>query len=440
MQQDPIIIIGSGMAGYSLARELRKLNTELAITLICRDNGDSYSKPTLSNAFAQAKSAESLAIATSEAMAQSLNIKVMNFYQVSDINTEQQTVTVHPVLASDKQQILAYAKLVIAAGASPRLLPNVPVDNQRIFAINHLDDYKHFQQKIQTLVAESLVAESDAQVNIAIIGAGLIGCEFANDLISQQFASESQDDKMTISVFDNAKVPMANQLPSQAGQALQQALEQGGVKFELGVAIQSIVNQDNKVAITLTNGSGETEVKLVDIVLVAIGLVANTSLAEHAGLQVAHLSDNFATNTHLPRTAKQGILVNEFLQTSNPHIYAIGDCANVAGSFMPYVMPLMNQAKALAKTLADSTQAPTAVSYPAMPVAIKTPSLPIVVLPVSAQYPPEQVDWQTTPTADGMVMSAFAKDNTDKLLGFVLVGKEAGKQRMTLSKQVDNWL
>ena len=430
----PVIIIGSGMAGYTLARELRKLNAELPITLICRDNGDSYAKPTLSNAFAQNKAAENIANATSEQMAETLNLTVMNFYHVGHIDPQQKTVTVHPVLAADKQQILPYRQLVLATGANPRLLPDITVDNKQIFAVNHLDEYKKFQQTIHELLAKQ------ASVKVGIIGAGLIGCEFANDLLSK-----NTNDNLTIQVFDNATLPLANQLPQPAGRALQHALEQGGVKFELGVMIDRITAYDKAVEITLKdsdgkNSDGNTLTHTVDVVLIAIGLVANTTLAESADIKVAHLSDDVVACTQLPRTAKQGILVNEFLQTSQPDIYAIGDCANVAGSFMPYVMPLMNQAKALAKTLADLAQPPTAVSYPAMPVAIKTPSLPLVVLPVSARYLAEQINWQNTPTEDGMILSATAIDNPDKLLGFVLVGKEAGKQRMTLVKQVDNWL
>lgn len=430
MNNTPIVIVGSGMAGYSFTREFRKLNADTPVTLICRDNGDSYAKPMLSNAFAQAKLADTLANATADSMAQSLNIKVLNFCEVSDIDPMAKTLTLHGLKDNSNSQGLAYDKLVLATGASSRLLPNMAVDNQWIFAVNHLADYQYFQQKVHALIG------SQGKAHIAIIGAGLIGCEFANDLISQNGCQ--------ISVFDSAKLPLANQLPPPAGQALQTALQTAGVNFELGVSIENVVANDPGVTLTVKHGdgknNGETSDHQADMVLVAIGLVANTQLAEKAGLTVAHLSDTFAENTHLPRTAKQGIVVDEFLQTSDPNIYAIGDCANVAGSFMPYVMPLMNQAKALAKTLSDNTQPHTAVSYPAMPVAIKTPSLPLVVLPVAGQFSPEQIDWHTMPTADGMVMTAFAKADSEKLLGFVLVGKDAAKQRMTLTKQVANWL
>lgn len=435
--QSPIIIIGAGMAGYTLARELRKLTSDIAITLISRDSADSYAKPTLSNAFFQNKSAQSIANANAESMASSLNITVMNFCQVIDVNVAQKTVTVRSVLTADEQQ-LPYSKLVLATGANPRTLPHCAIDNTRIFAVNHLDDYKKFQQTISDLLDQTYAYQP---VKVAIIGAGLIGCEFANDLVSQ-----IDDNNLQIHVFDSASLPLANQLPAQAGHALQHALEQAGVTFHLAVKIDSIdtaktaLNQSNPVTITTKSNAGDLSATHADVVLIAIGLVANTELAEHMGLQVAHLSDNVRQHTHLPRSARQGILVDEFLQTSQTDIYALGDCANVAGSFMPYVMPLMNQVKALAKTLANPSDPPTKVSYPAMPVAVKTPCLPIVVLPVSAQYSEDMLTWQTTPMEDGMILSAVSKTQPDKLLGFVLVGKEAGKQRLTLVKQVDDWL
>ena len=174
--------------------------------------------------------------------------------------------------------------------------------------------------------------------------------------------------------------------------------------------------------------------------MIAIGLVANTDLAASANIAIASSQHINPTITHLPRTVQQGIKVDAYLATSAKHIYAIGDCANVMGSYMPYVMPLMNQAKALAKTLADPNMAPTKVAYPAMPVAIKTPSLPLVVLPVPGQYSDDQLYWQTTPTTDGMVMTAHPKDGSNSILGFVLAGKEAAKQRLTLTKQVADWL
>jgi len=440
-QPQPVIIIGSGMAGYTLARELRKLTTSLPIVMVCQDSGDSYAKPTLSNAYAQNKLADTIANASAAKMAETLNLTLLNFHQVTDINTDEQVIVVHSLVNEASQTTLAYRDLVLATGAHSRMLPNLAVNHQTIFAVNHLDEYKSFQQRLNTLKSQK-----SAPVKVAIIGAGLIGCEFANDLIGQNTANQTAD--ITVALFDKAARPLAQQLPSEAGVMLQDALTQSGVTFYLGTDFTSITTNLNKNNDTSDNATvtisfdrdKQSQTFEADIVLIAIGLVANTDLAASANIAIASSQHINPTITHLPRTVQQGIKVDAYLATSAKHIYAIGDCANVMGSYMPYVMPLMNQAKALAKTLADPNMAPTKVAYPAMPVAIKTPSLPLVVLPVSGHYSDDQLYWQTTPTADGMVMTAHPKDDPHSILGFVLAGKEAAKQRLTLTKQVADWL
>lgn len=440
-QPQPVIIIGSGMAGYTLARELRKLTNSLPIVMVCQDSGDSYAKPTLSNAYAQNKLADSIANASAAKMAETLNLTLLNFHQVTDINADEQFIVVRSLVNEASQTTLAYRDLVLATGAHSRLLPNLAVNHQTIFAVNHLDEYKSFQQRLNTLKSQK-----SAPVKVAIIGAGLIGCEFANDLIGQNTDKQTAD--ITVAVFDKAARPLAQQLPSQAGIMLQDALTQSGVAFYLGTDITSITTNVNTNIDTSDNATvtisfdrdKQSQTFEADIVLIAIGLVANTDLAASANIAIASSQHINPTITHLPRTVQQGIKVDAYLATSAEHIYAIGDCANVMGSYMPYVMPLMNQAKALAKTLADPNMAPTKVAYPAMPVAIKTPSLPLVVLPVSGQYSDDQLHWQTTPTTDGMVMTAHPKDDPHSILGFVLAGKEAAKQRVTLTKQVADWL
>ena len=440
-QPQPVIIIGSGMAGYTLARELRKLTTSLPIVMVCQDSGDSYAKPTLSNAYAQNKLADTIANASAAKMAETLNLTLLNFHHVTDINTDEQVIVVRSLTNQASQITLAYRDLVLATGAHSRLLPNLAINHQTIFAVNHLDDYKSFQQRLNTLKSQK-----SAPIKVAIIGAGLIGCEFANDLIGQNPANPTAD--ITVAVFDKAARPLAQQLPSQAGVMLQDALTQSGVTFYLGTDITSITTNVNTNIDTSDNATvtisfdrdKQSQTFEADIVLIAIGLVANTDLAASANIAIASSQHINPTITHLPRTVQQGIKVDAYLATSAKHIYAIGDCANVMGSYMPYVMPLMNQAKALAKTLADPNMAPTKVAYPAMPVAIKTPSLPLVVLPVSGQYSDDQLYWQTTQTTDGMVMTAHPKDDPHSILGFVLAGKEAAKQRLTLTKQVADWL
>jgi len=164
------------------------------------------------------------------------------------------------------------------------------------------------------------------------------------------------------------------------------------------------------LVVTLSDGSTlET-----DLVLSAIGLKPRTQLASSAGVAVA-----------------RGIQVNRELVTSVPHVHAIGDCAEVAGQLLPYVLPLMAQARALAATLAGK---PTPVSYPAMPVVVKTPAWPTVICPPA---PDAQGQWQLN-ASDEAVEARFvgtATDGSEQLLGFALQGK-AVSQRQALASQV----
>lgn len=432
---DPVIIIGSGMAGYSLARELRKLNAEIPINIICRDAGDNYSKPTLSNAFAQNKLADTIPLANAEKMAESLQLTILNFHQVLNINPQQKTITIQPVNQNASKQTLSYSQLVLATGANSRILPNISVNQQQIFAVNHLDEYRQFQQALQRKSANST-----EPVKVVIIGAGLIGCEFANDLATQKNLT-SQQPIYQVTLLDKAEYAISQLLPKIASETLQTALTNIGIQLQLGVEIEKIQQNQSYMIIHAIDKTGQSFTIDADFILLAVGLVANTQLAEQAKITTINMDNavNYPAITSVPNTAKQGILVNQYLQTSAENIYAIGDCANVMGSFMPYVMPLMNQAKALAKTLSNSQHLPTAVTYPAMPVAVKTPSCPLVVLPIAQQYSNNHIEWQQCPTTDGYVLMAHHKENK-QLLGFVLVGKEAGKQRLSLVKQIADWL
>jgi rubredoxin-NAD+ reductase len=88
----PIIVLGSGMAGYAVIRELRKLNNEIPVTLISKDNGDFYSKPMLSNAFAQGKVAANLVQTSAADMAKQLNFTLLANTEVKFIDRANKSV------------------------------------------------------------------------------------------------------------------------------------------------------------------------------------------------------------------------------------------------------------------------------------------------------------------------------------------------------------
>jgi rubredoxin-NAD+ reductase len=208
-------------------------------------------------------------------------------------------------------------------------------------------------------------------------------------------------------VVDPLPTVLATLLPEQASRAVQQTLEkEKGVKFHFGTVAESVNKSGNGYEVTLKNG---TKIK-ADIVLSAIGVRANTLLAKEAGL-----------------TINRGLVVNRELQTSNPNIYALGDCAEVDGQLLYYVMPLMTCARALAKTLAGT---PTPVAYGPMPVGIKVPACPIQVSPA-----PRGVEGKWEVEVDDNHVKALFKDNSGKLLGFALTGNKVS-EKMALQKEL----
>jgi rubredoxin-NAD+ reductase len=190
---------------------------------------------------------------------------------------------------------------------------------------------------------------------------------------------------------------------------VQQALAGLGVHFHFGHSVKAVWKQGDGVSVELSNGERIEG----DLVLSAIGLRPRTQLAVEAGLDVG-----------------RGIKTNAYLQTSDAHIYALGDGAEVCGNVLLYVLPLMAAARALAKTLAGEK---TAVSYPAMPVQIKTPACPVVVAPI---MPGTEGAWHIE--ANGADVNAQFKNAEGQLLGFALTGVCAGSGalKMELTKQL----
>jgi rubredoxin-NAD+ reductase len=132
-----------------------------------------------------------------------------------------------------------------------------------------------------------------------------------------------------------------------------------------------------------------------------------------------------ATAAGIP--VNRGILVNRLLQTQFNNIYALGDCAEVEGKVLPFVMPITHAARALAATLSGN---PTPVLYPAMPVIVKTPSCPTVVSPPDFSIKGE---WHVDADKDGV--TALYRDKTGNLLGYALLGA-ATKEKNSLTTQL----
>ena len=380
------MIVGTGLAGWTLAREFRKLDPHTPIVLISRDEGAFYSKPMLSNALAGGRSPASLVTTRATAAAEAIQATVLAQREVVRIDTVARSVVLD-------DRVVPYRALVLAVGAEPIRLPLQGDASDRVFSVNDLVDYGRFHAALNT------------GAHVTLLGAGLIGCEFANDLV---IAGHSVD------VVDLAPLPLGRLVPERAGQAMQVALSTAGVGFQLGASVRAVHRDGARLVVELVVGGSmqagsmraePAEVRRLstDLVLSAVGLQPRTTLAAAAGL-----------------TVDRGIVVDSMLRTNTLDIYALGDCAQVDGQVLPYVLPLMTGARALAKTL---TGMPTAVAYPVMPVAVKTPALPLSVVPA-----PQGIDggWSYLETEGGL--EGHFKDREGRLQGFVLGGAATARR------------
>ena len=387
-----LVIVGAGLAGWTTAREFRKINTSTPIVLITADSGDFYAKPTLSNACAQKRSAEQLVTTQAAKMAETLNVTLQSRSLVSAIDTQAKTLSFSG--ADGASHTLPYGQLVLASGAHPIRLPLQGDASANVQSINQLADLANFQH---TLGA--------APKTVLIMGAGLIGCEFANDLLLGGYQ---------VHVVDPTERPLAALLPAAAGEQLRVALQALGVVWHFGATVQAVNHSTETLPLAVTLSTGL--VVSADLVLSAIGLRADTVLASAAGI-----------------ACERGVVVDAHLQTSAPHVFALGDCAQYASAgarTLPYVMPIMNAARALAATLAGT---PTALVFPLMPVSIKTPALPTVV---AAPHPGQAGAWM----ADTLDPAAAATGGAWRFIdpqgqqrGFVLTGGQTTR-RMELAK------
>jgi rubredoxin---NAD+ reductase len=395
MQDDAVVIVGTGLAGYGAAREFRKWDAASPLTLITADEGTFYSKPQLSAALGSGKSPEQLALKDAEAMAKELNARILTETRVVDADPEGRFIRL------DHGGDIAFGKLVLAVGAAARKPPMRFEDGAEIHSVNNLGQYRRLRASIP------------AGGSLAILGAGLIGCEFAHDFAQAGYR---------VSLIGNGPGLLQGLVPRGIGNALLEALVKLGVRFFPENAIESI--SANPAAPDPSNAGGEAgkpcpwRAKLrdgsfiaADAFLSAIGFDPELGLARMLRLDIG-----------------RGIKVDHALRTSNPSIYALGDCAEIGGRWLPFILPINHAAKALGQVLAGKE---SRLVLPVMPVLIKTPAYPLAVVP-----PPAGASGEWIETGDASGAKALFQDAQGRLLGFALGGGHYG-ERAALAKQIN---
>jgi rubredoxin-NAD+ reductase len=380
----PLVIVGSGLAGYALAKEIRKRDKQLPLVLLTADGGEVYSKPMLSNALARQHQPNDLVQKDAATLAAELQLDIRSRAKVTAIDPASRSLQIERVKG---RETLVYDRLVLAIGADPRVFPVPGAEAMEISTVNDLDDYRLWRDRI------------GKQGHILLIGAGLIGCEFANDLAAAGYR---------VSMVDPAPWPLARLLPEAIGQMLVAALASLDCELHMGRTLARYEKNAQGCTAWLDDGTPV----VFDHVLSAVGLAPRKALAIAAGLQV-----------------DAGILVDGFLRSSDEHIYAIGDCAQTPAGNLPFVAPLLAQARALAATLLGE---PEPLHLPALPVVVKTPALPLVVCP---PQPGLAGEWQVEVGANEAQGIFIAEDGSEA--GFALAGGKTKLQRELAQRMPD---
>jgi rubredoxin-NAD+ reductase len=369
----PVVIVGAGMAAYGVAREFRKLDKTTPLLIVSSDQAGAYSKPMLSNALAMGKGAAQLQSQSAEQMAATLDARILAGVEVTAIDTAARTIS------SADGQTIAYRDLVLALGAKPIRLPLQGNAAEQVLSVNHLDDYAVLRERIAAI---------GRPAHVAILGAGLIGCEFADDLV----AGGHQ-----VTLVDPNPRPLAALAAPGLSEALVQAWASLPITLKMNTTASTVEQAADGAGLRLT--LADASVVEADIVLSAVGLRPSIALAQAAQLK---------TN--------RGIVIDGYGRTSAGHVYALGDCAEYStangGAVMPYIAPLLTAARAIGATLAGT---PTPIALKPDAVVVKTPSLKLALAP-----PPAGSQGEWTHVDDGERVVARFVDLDGIMRGFGL--------------------
>ena len=369
-----VVIAGAGHAGWAVAEALRALDPVLPITMVTSCNGDRYLKPELSIAMSRGYTRETIVREAGSASAERLSVRLLGETFVVGL-----TPALHQLRTT--RGSLRYTSLVLAMGAQPALLPVMPAN--RCWRINELTAWTGLHQKL-----------SSGAKRIVIVGAGMVGCELADD-----FARAGHQ----VVLLDVQSHPLAGLLPIQASERMCAGLEQAGVRFAGGVKVASVTVSADQSKIVTTECGQRFE---ADEVVAATGLVTDSRISKGAGLAF-----------------DRGIAVDQrTLETSAAQVYALGDCVSIEGAPCRFIEPISKQANAIAHAILN-------IDYPGYThtqpvIRLKTKSMPVVLhgLPVPAGV------WEMIEDLPDLLK--MQQSLNDQVIATLEVGKLAGRKRL----------
>jgi rubredoxin---NAD+ reductase len=327
-----VVIVGAGRAGWQMAQALRERDADVPITLVAACDASVYDKPLLSVALAKGLALSALVKEPAASAAQRLNLRLLPRTHAVSVSAAANTLRT-------TRGSLRYRHLVLAHGAEPREVAQLPA--ALCWRINHLDAYLKFR----ALLGEPNAA---APQRVLIAGAGLVGCELANDLALAGHP---------VTLLDLNALPLSSLLGETASAELLNAWRELPLRFVGGVHIGSVSKAGTVCSIHTEDGQRFD----AEHIIAATGLQTPSRLARSAGL-----------------IWNNGIAVDALtLRTNVLNIHALGDCISFGGQALRFIEPIGRQAKLIAAHVTGGASLPYVSTRP--PVRVKTRSCPFTV-------------------------------------------------------------
>jgi nitrite reductase (NADH) large subunit len=299
---EDLVVVGNGMAGVACLEQILKHSTKFNVTVFGDETHVNYNRILLSSVLAGERTADDIAINSLE-WYQHNDVALRLGVRIVDIDPRRRTIK------GDDGSVTRYDKLLLATGSTPFIPPIAAVDQENVFTFRNLDD------------ARALVRQAGKGVRAVVIGGGLLGLEAARGLQLQG---------CQVTVVHLMETLMDMQLDAAGGRYLQRKLEQMGVRVLTSRSTKRLLGNGRVEGVAFDSGDAIP----ADLVVIATGIRPNTALGVRAGLDV-----------------NRGIVVNDYMETSDPRIFAVGECVEHRGLVYGLVAPLFEQGKVLAATL-----------------------------------------------------------------------------------------
>lgn len=361
----PIVIVGTGLAGYGLLRAIRRKDARRDITLVTMDDGAAYSRAQFPFGMSGSKDAGELVLASAEQMAH-------RFDAVVRARTRVLRIERNDGLLITERGKLPFGSLVLACGADPLRPPNLRGSaREQVLTLGSLDEYRYFRHELA------------GRRHVVIMGGDMVGCEFADNL---------RRAGCSVTLFEAGTRLLGDRLPTLCASRLAQRLSDAGVRVMLEDGLIRVDQGMDDLGLTTLSGARLS----ADLVIAVLGNRPRTQLAREAGL-----------------ASGRGITVDAGLGTGDPNIFAIGECVELGGRFFS----LPEDIEASCRILADNLCGGSArVSWKPRLHRLQLEACPVVL----CEPPPVAGEWLETATPHGV--KACFHDRSGDLRGFALVG------------------